>query len=145
MKSTTIPTIYARLYERLADLIPNLDSVTEGSTFYAAPRVEDDMSIYCAVSKVAKTVIELELAHDQVVNGEEQPAPWMVFRVDMVNKTAELLAVQDEWRYEVVYSDTDRPNPRRVPMNLFAVNWLTIMLHLHSVFQPVASPAVSLA
>jgi hypothetical protein len=30
-------------------------------------------------------------------------------------------------------------------MNLFAVNWLTIMLNLHSVFQPVVAPALTLA
>jgi uncharacterized protein YqiB (DUF1249 family) len=90
-------------------------------------------------------VIELEMAHDQVVKGEEQPAPWMVFRVDVVKQQAELLAVQDEWRYEVVYSEDNRANPRRIPMNLFAVNWLTIMLNLHSVFQPVVAPALTLA
>lgn len=134
------PTIYARLFERLDDLIPNLATVREGDTFYAPPKIDGDMAMFCSVSKADSPVIELELAHDEVVNGEEQPAPWMVFRVDMQNKTAELLAVQDEWRYEVVYSETDRPNPRRSPMNLFAVNWLTIMLNLHSVFQPVATP-----
>lgn len=133
-------TIYSRLYQRLDDLIPNLTGLTEGGTFYASPRIEGDLSMYCTVAKVALPVIELELAHDEVVNGEEQPAPWMVFRVDTLNKTAELLAVQDEWRYEVIYSDADRPNPRRAPMNLFAVNWLTIMLNLHSVFQPIATP-----
>ena len=133
-------TIYSRLYQRLDDLIPNLACATEGGTFYAPPRIKGDMAMYCTVAKVAMPVIELELAHDQVVNGEEQPAPWMVFRVDTLNETAELLAVQDQWRYEVVYSDCDLPNPRRAPMNIFAVNWLTIMLNLHSVFQPIEAP-----
>jgi len=130
-------TLYARLYERLSDLIPSLALLAEGATFYAPSRVPGDMAMYCSVSKVYGAIIEIELAHDQVVNGEDQPAPWMVFRVDTVSQTAELLAVQDEWRYEVVYSDTDRPNPRRVPMNLFAVNWLTIMSSLYVVFQPI--------
>lgn len=139
------PTIFHRLYDRLNDLIPNLDAVNAGSTFFAPPRVAGDMSIYCAVARIDKGVIELEMAHDQVVNGEDQPAPWMVFRVDTVNKQAELLAVQDDWRYEVVYSEANRANPRRLPMNLFAVNWLTIMQNLYSVFQPVAALAHALA
>ena len=137
--------LFDRLYQRLADLVPNLDNVTVGSTFFAPPRIAGDMSIYCSVSGAQDGVIELEMAHDQVVDGVEQPAPWMVFRVDTVNKQAELLAVQDSWRYEVVYSEDNRANPRRIPMNLFAVNWLTIMLNLHSVFQPIAAPTLTLA
>ncbi|MBO0501758.1 MULTISPECIES: hypothetical protein [Betaproteobacteria] len=139
------PNLFHRLYQRLSDLVPDLANVTLGSTFFAPPRIAGDMSIYCSVSSVQDGVIELEMAHDQVVKGEEQPAPWMVFRVDVANQQAELLAVQDEWRYEVVYSEDNRANPRRIPMNLFAVNWLTIMLNLHSVFQPVAAPALTLA
>lgn len=138
------PNLFHRLYQRLSDLVPNLDNVTQGCTFFAPPRGAGDMSIYCSVSSVQGGVIELEMAHDQVVEGEEQPAPWMVFRVDVANQQAELLAVQDEWRYEVVYSEDNRTNPRRIPMNLFAVNWLTMMLNLHSVFQPVAAPALTL-
>lgn len=136
-------TIFSRLYERLDDLIPNLTGATEGSIFHASPRIEGDMSMYCTVAKVAMPVIELELAHDEIVDGKEatwKPAPWMVFRVDTLNRTAELLAVQDEWRYEVIYSETDRLNPRRVPMNVLAVNWLAIMINLQSVFRPIAAP-----
>lgn len=133
----TTPTIYARIYERLADLIPNLTTVKEGETFFAASRNPDDMAVYCNVSKVDAEIIELELANDLEINGEDLPAPWMVFRIDMRAQTAELLVVQDEWRYEVVYSESNLTNPRRAPMNLYAVNWLTIMLHIQSAFQPV--------
>lgn len=133
----TTPTIYARIYERLTDLIPNLAAVKEGDTFFAASRNPDDMAVYCSVSKVDGEIIELEIANDLVVDGEDQPAPWMVFRVDMLAQAAELLVVQDEWRYEVIYSESNLTNPRRAPMNMYAVNWLTIILHIQSGFQPV--------
>ena len=138
-------TVFARLYERLNDLFPNLPNFVEGSAFCASPRIKDDWAIYCDVSKVHHPVIELELAHDQVVNGNDQPAPWMVFRVNTELKTAELLVLQDEWRYEVINSDVNRPNSRRAPMNLYAVNWLTTLLGLQSVFQPVVTSIHALA
>jgi hypothetical protein len=139
------PTIYARLYRSLSELFPNLPRLTEGSSFCTAPRIPDDWAIYCSVSKVTLPIIELELAHDQVVDGQDQPAPWMVFRIDTQSETAELLVMQDQWRYEVVYCDANRPNPRRTPMNFYAANWLTTLLGLHSVFQPVVTPSHALA
>lgn len=130
-------TVYKRLFERLADLIPHLTTPREGASFYAPPRVEGDIASYCTVSRVQGSIFELEIAQDTVVEGREQPAPWMVFRVDAAGGTAELLAVEDLWRYEVVYSDDGAPNPRRSQMNLFAINNLTAMLNLGGVFRLV--------
>lgn len=130
-------TLYKRLFERLTDLIPNLTAPREGASFYAPPRVEGDIASYCTVSKVQGSVCEVEIAQDTLVNGREQPAPWMVFRVDSAAGVAELLAMEDQWRYEVVYAEDDTPNPRRSQMNLFAVNNLTAMLNLGGAFRPV--------
>ena len=37
-------TVYARLFDRLADLIPNLQSARAGAVFCAPPRIPDDMA-----------------------------------------------------------------------------------------------------
>ena len=145
------PSVFERIYARLTTLIPGLDTAPIGSAFYAPARIAGDMSVSCSIAQEAgqaagrsagtnlgSRTFELEIAHDQIVNGDEQPAPWMVFRVDAENRSAELLAMEDAWRYEVAYADGGQSNPRRIPMNVFAVNWLTVMINLHLVFQPVS-------
>lgn len=128
-------SIYARLFDRLDALIPNLSEAQSGDTFVAHPKIPGDMTVYCTVTSVSGGHICLDLAHNQAPEDETMPAPWMAFRVDTTSEVAELMALEDEWRYEVAYSTQDQPNPRRQTMNLFAVNWLTIMHNLQSVFQ----------
>lgn len=128
-------SIYGRLFDRLDALIPNLPQTQPGDAFVAPPKIKGDMTVYCTVTSVEGSHVCLQLAHDQSPNDEAMPAPWMEFRVDLTSQVAELMALEDEWRYEVAYSNDDQPNPRRSTMNLFAVNWLTIMLNLQSVFQ----------
>lgn len=136
-------TLQARLFERLADLIPNLTEVREGSTFYAPPRLEGDIASYCTVARKRGDVVELELAHDVMKGSEGIPAPCLSLRVDMASRTAEVLAVQDDWRYEVVYSDSGVPNPKRSALNLYAVNWLAMMINLGGVFRAVDLPVAA--
>ena len=130
-------TLYQRVFDRLTDLIPNLTSPREGASFYAPLRVDGGIASYCTVSKVEGSVCEVEIAQDTLVNGKEQPEPSMVFRVDSAAGVAELLVMEDQWRYEVVYAEDDTPNPRRSQMNLFAVNNLTAMLNLGGAFHPL--------
>ena len=134
-------TIAARLFDRLADLIPSFATSGEGAVYYAPPRLEGDIASYCTVSKACGNgVFVLELSHDIVVKGVDEPAPWMEIRVDLNSRQAELLTVQDEWRYEVVYSESGAPNPKRTQLNLYAVNWLSMMLHHGGAFRPVDVP-----
>lgn len=135
-------TVFQRLFSCLDGLIPNLSTLSEGDSLYAPPRIAGDMAVHLAVSAVALPVIELEIAHDEVKGNEERPAPWIVIRVDVTAKTAEILAIQDQWRYEVAFSQEDKPNPQRTSMNLYAVNWLTLMEHLGTVFHPTATNLV---
>jgi len=137
------PSVAARLFERLVDLIPDLPAVGEGDTFYAPARVEGDLASYCTVARRIDDVVDLELAHDVIVRDKDVPAPCLSLRVDLTACQAEVLAVQDEWRYEVVYSDTGATNPKRRSLNLYAVNWLSMMLHLGGAFRAVDVPVAA--
>ena len=55
-------TLYKRLFDRLADLTPDLNHSTEGASFYALPRVEGDITSYCPVSNVRGSVCGIEIA-----------------------------------------------------------------------------------
>ena len=99
-------TLQARLFERLADLIPGLEGASEGCTFFAPPRSTGDIASYCGVSAREGHVLELELAHDELVGAEAVPAPCLTFRVDVDAKLADVLVVHDEQRYEVVVADS---------------------------------------
>ena len=60
--------LYKRLFDRRADsipdLAPNLNHSTEGASFYAPPRVEGDLTSYCAVSNVRGSVCGVEIAQE---------------------------------------------------------------------------------
>lgn len=133
-------SICARLFERLNDLIPNLCTVAKGAAFCTTSRIEGDMVLYCNVSKTEAPIIELQIAHDERVNEGGRPTPWLCFRVDTANRTAESLIVEDGIEHEVADFEAARMNPRRHVINLFVVNWLTIMLNLNAVFQTVGLP-----
>lgn len=129
--------LYQRLYDRLIALIPQLSDPRERSSFFAPPRIKGDIALYCSVTRVTETSCEVEIAQDVMVEGRPQPAPWMAFRIDRQACAAELMVIEDQWRYEVVYADDGTPNPRQAQMNLFAVNGLAVMLNLGGVFRPV--------
>ena len=55
-------TVYARLFDRLADLIPSLQSARAGAVFCAPPRIPDDMAVYCHIAAVEGDMRLIELA-----------------------------------------------------------------------------------
>lgn len=136
-------TVYDRMFDRLSDLIGGLTKSPAGSTFYASPRQPDDMSLYCCITNVSGNFIDLEIAHDESVRGvpgETIPTPWMTFRLDLAEARAELLSIQENLSYELVHSESEKPNPRRAALNMFAVNWLSILINMQFVFVPVVAP-----
>ncbi|PTT92926.1 hypothetical protein DBR42_01080 [Pelomonas sp. HMWF004] len=132
-----MPTIYHRLFARLSELVPDFEAANVGAVFYAPPRIAGDMAVTCSVAAISGGMMVLELVHDQMVNGREAVAPWLVFNVDLAARSAELMAAQEELEYTIATSRGTQSNARRVSMNSYANNWLASMLHLHSVFQPV--------
>lgn len=137
-------TLYQRLFDRLTDLVPNLSDAQRGQTFRAPPKIAGDMEIFCTVALADGSNIELLIAHDQ--SGAADPAPWMTFTVNLAERTGEVVAIMDDWKYEAAYSDTNAPSPRRVPMNTMALNWFTIMLNQGAQFEtcPASVSAISL-
>jgi len=135
-RSFDLPTVYHRLYARLRELIPHFERAKVGAEFFAAPRVAGDMAMTCRVADIQRTVLVLELRHDQLVNGEAPTAPWLVFNANTLFGTAELVAVNDEWVYPAGASGISPSNTQRLSMNTYAVNWLASMQNLHSIFRP---------
>lgn len=88
-------TVYARLFDRLADLIPSLQSARAGAVFCAPPRIPDDMAVYCHIAAAEGDMRLIELADDNQKKGTVMPAPWLKLRVDMANKLAEVLEMED--------------------------------------------------
>lgn len=141
--ASSLPTIFNRLYHRFEDLIPHIASLHVGDSFFAPPRQPGDLAVYCSVSSVDGFLVEVEVAQDHFVGTDTQPSPWMVFRLDHLNQSAELLVIQDEFKYEVIYTEANRISPRRLPMNLYALNWLNVLYHIQFAFQPVETIAAS--
>ena len=88
-------TVYARLFDRLADLIPSLHSAPAGAVFCAPPRIPDDMAVYCHIADADGDMRLIELADDNIKSGTVMPAPWLRLRVDLANKLAEVAAGGD--------------------------------------------------
>jgi hypothetical protein len=111
-------TVYAALYERLSNLLPDLRTLAIGQSFVAPPRVTGDLTLFCRVSKVDRGVIELVISHDQ------DSCPWIVFEVDPVRQMASVLLLNET------------PPAKGRSMNLLATNLLSIMVHLGIAFRP---------
>lgn len=129
-------TVYARLFERLADLIPNLQTAAAGAVFCAPPRIVGDMAVYCHIAEVEGDMRLIELADDNKKGITVVPAPWLKLRVDMANRLAEVLEMEDTFGYQVIYIGVNSVNPRRAQINMFAMNWLQIMVNFELCFQP---------
>jgi uncharacterized protein YqiB (DUF1249 family) len=128
-------TVYDRLFDRLADLIPSLQSAHAGAVFCAPSRVPDDMAVYCHVAAAEGDMRLVELADDNQKRGAVMPVPWLKLRVDMANKLAEVLEMEDAFGYQVVYMGGNAVNPRRAQINVFAMNWLQVMVNFELCFQ----------
>ena len=133
-------SVQRRLFDRLADLIPAIKAPLEGATFYAPPRIAGDIACYAVVRGVVGRSCELEIAHDSMLDGRPAPSPWMSFKVDVAAETAELLAIEDQWRYEVLYCSRNSVNPRVAQLNAYALNCLAVILNLGGGFRAVDAP-----
>jgi uncharacterized protein YqiB (DUF1249 family) len=129
-------TVYARLFERLADLIPGLQSARAGTVYFAPPSTLRDMAVYCHIAAVEGDMRLIELADDSEKKGAAMPAPWLSLRMDMSTKLAEVLEVEDSFGYQVIYAAGSEVNPRRAQINMHAMNWLQVLVNYELCFQP---------
>lgn len=134
-------TVHHRLFDRLAMLIPDLAPPASERTFYAPSRRAGDLAAYCTLSAGDPQACDVQIAHAAARGGHRIGAPALSFRVDLAARRAELTAVQDEWRYEVLYADDGEPNPRQAQMNEFALGCLSTLLDVGKVFRPTAAGA----
>lgn len=127
--------VYVRMYGHLIDLIPNLAGVEEGASYYAPPKQSGDMALYATVTSVAKDSIMLEIAHDMAAGCANDTSTWMVFQIDPQTARAELRAYQDEAGYTSQCGGQYATNPNGAGINIFAANWLALLLSLQFTFQ----------
>ena len=126
------PTLYSRIYSRLSDLIPSFALIDQAEAMYAAPRQKDDMALFCVVTPTVTGKSRVEIAHDTVTSGEFYSGPWMIFDIDHLSATAELIGFTDE---RVYYKKVaGQLNPQRTSLNVYAVNWLACFINLHFQF-----------
>ncbi len=137
-------TVYSRLYERLNDLIPQIEATKYDSVLFATSRHKDDLSIFCEILVNPDKTLTVQIAHDKISDGNAHPAPWMEFKVSPTSLSAELLTIQDEWCDQILYDrhNTTTSTHQRAAKNILALNWLTTILNQQMVFKPVVSPAL---
>ena len=85
----------------------------------------------------------IELADDNIKSGTVMPAPWLKLRVDLASKLAEVLEMEDAFGYQVIYAGGKAVNPRRPQINLYAMNWLQVMVNFELCFQPADVPVAA--
>lgn len=137
--------VFQRMYAAVTSLVPAVELSVEGASFYAPPKAAGDCASYCIVSNVSERGCDLEIAVDAVVDGRMVPAPWMAVRVDLVERTAELLAIEDGAGYEQICTGERTPSARRTQLNAAAVNNLASMLMLGGEFQALERPVAESA
>lgn len=137
------PTLYSRIYSRLADLIPALRLINQTEAMYAPPKQKDDLSLFCVVTPLDAGKVRIEIVDDQDTADRCGSSPWMVFDVDHQSATAEMVAFQDAKSYYKKSDAAGRADVQRTPLNIYAVNWLTVFINLHFQFvrAPSAKPA----
>lgn len=131
-------TIYQRLYGQLLDLVPGLREPAEGASYCAASVAPGDIALFCDVANVQGRTFDVAIAHDAMIAGQAQPAPWMCLRVDHGQRTAELIALEDRWSYETISAAGAAANPRRAQLNIFALHNVTAMIRNCGAFQPAS-------
>lgn len=134
-------TVFGRLYEKVADLLPSIATAPVGTTFYATPQRKNDLAVCCHVVAVEGDMRVIELAQDSICGTDPVPSPAMTLRVDTAQHLAELMVVQDKERFEVVYAGGHTFNPRRTQLNLYSLNWMRALRNMGAVFHAV-EPAV---
>lgn len=125
-------TVYARLFDRLFDLVPRLQSAPLGAVFVAPERTPGDVVFYCRLVQVEGEMRLVELFGKNTKHPSSAPLPWFRLRVDVANRLAEVLEMGDETGYRMPYANA---RLRRAQTNLYAVNWLQVMVNFELCFQ----------
>lgn len=136
-------TVYDRLFDRLTDLVPMLADAPAGAVFCAPARVEGAAAVYCHVLEREGDMCLIELADDRADGAAVMPSPWIMLRVDLARRLAEVLEVEDAFGYQVIYTRAHVVNPRRAQLNLHAVNWMQTLLNFNLVFRPAGAPVAA--
>lgn len=139
------PSLYSRIYSRLSDLIPYFSSSSQAGAMFAAPRQKDGMALFCVITAAGQGKAKVEIAHDKASGGEDLSTPWMIFEVDHVAATAELVGFTDEAAYYKKASSTGQVDSQRTPLNVYAVNWLSCFINLHFQFAHAPHPSFAAA
>ena len=126
--------INAQIYQKLAQLIPNMEERLHNNTAFGKSVSEGFMDLHFdSLGKDATGAYHIALAHYFEQNGDLVPDPDMRIRIDTVAKTAQALSFQNMYVYQEVnpdLPDTDQNNNTlKKELNLFLSDWLNNALN----------------
>lgn len=129
--------VQERLYATLREWVPDLETATWTAAFYASPRHPDDLSIYCEVARQQTGQVQVRISHE--TPGRPRDKLDMEFSVDCARRTAALTHIDQGIPVDSVLTATSYPT-RLTRATVFAVNWLTVMIGMHFILQPIEAP-----
>lgn len=114
--------IYARIYEKLQKVVPDLLSIEESGK----SKVDGYMDLNLDILHKRSTRIIIALSHYYKQNGDMIPDPDMQIAVYPKLELAEALAYQDSFCYREIYSDDKGTEDIKAKkeMNDFLDQWL---------------------
>lgn len=118
--------IYQTNFQRLRDIIPDLDTlrVGEGRKSKSSGFMDLNLDV---LDRDETGRLTIALSHYYELNGDLVPDPDMTMRIDFEQATVEALTYQDIYSYQEVYPDQGRLVNLRLKgeLNRFLRTWLT--------------------
>ncbi len=117
---------YDALYEQLEELIPGLRELKPGDA--RKSKSGGFMDLNLDVLSKTEEEMRIALSHYYKQNGDMIADPDMEIRIYLIPdwRKAEALTYQDQFRYDLVYPEPGKVNPRmKRSLNSFLKQWLT--------------------
>ncbi len=117
---------YDALYEQLEELIPGLRELKPGD--YRKSESAGFMDLHLDVLTRTEEELKIAIGHSYRQGGDTIPDPDMEIRIYLIEgwRKAEALNYQDRFRFDMVYPEPGKVNPRmKRSLNAFLKQWLT--------------------
>ncbi len=125
-KENTSRGIYARIYQKLQKVVPELMTIEESGK----SKVDGYMDLNLDILHKRSTRIIIALSHYYKQNGDMIPDPDMQIAVYPKLELAEALAYQDSFCYREIYSDDKGAEDIKAKreLNAFLDQWLSNLI-----------------
>ena len=125
-KENTSRDIYARIYQKLQKVVPELMAIEESGK----SKVDGYMDLNLDILHKRSTRIVIALSHYYKQNGDMIPDPDMELTVYPKLEIAEALSYQDSFCYRTIYSDDKGTEDIKAKkeLNAFLDQWLSNLI-----------------